>query len=52
MNIHKKDVTVWLINLMNIRLKTYYAKQNIILKTLRAKTYFEQPEWRHLLCEH
>ncbi len=37
---------------MNIRLKTYYAKQNIILKTLRAKTYFEQPEWRHLLCEH
>ncbi len=49
MNIHKKDVTVWLIN---FRLKTYYAKQNIILKTLRAKTYFEQPEWRHLLCEH
>ncbi len=55
MNIHIiKNKILNLINAsMNIRSKTYCAKQNIILKTYyNAKTYCEPPEWRHLLCEH
>ncbi len=37
MNIHKKDVTVWLIKLMNIRLKTYYANRISFLKHYALK---------------
>ncbi len=54
MNIHiiKKKILNLINASMNIKRKTLRAKQNIILKTLCAKTYCEPPEWRHLLCEH